>query len=747
MSLRRIIAAIFAIILLLVSVIGWYAVDVSLSTAVMLHGPVVPLMIMWGVVVLVIVAMGALLDLTVVRPLLALGKSIRSIGTGNLSTRIEKTSDTEIGDLQTAFNRMAEELARREADLRQSQNLLRTVVENIPIRVFWKDRQLRYLGCNTLFAQDAGMSMPEDLLGKDDFQMGWRDQADLYRADDQQVMDLDKPKLGYVEPQTTPDGQTIWLRTSKVPLHEADGNILGLLGVYEDVTERVLATQVLQESEARLREAQRIAHLGSWTLDLMTNKLTWSDENCRIFGFDPETVDATYETFLETVHPDDREFVNQAYQGSVKNRTPYDIEHRLLMKDGRVKWVNERGQTFYDEQHTPVRSTGVTFDITQRKESEAKIRDAFERLEIFRSTIDQSKDLIFVANAETGLFIDINETTCSRLGYSHEELLGMSAMDIETEFPDDFSWNAYIERVRQSDGIVFLGRSLCRDGTSFPVEVSAKVVTLNHREVVIAVVRDVTERIETERALRYAQKIDSLGNLAGGIAHNMNNLLLPILSLTEMTLRDLPEDSRAHKRLGKVVEAATEGKALVQQIMDFSRRSGEDDQAEVADLRDIIINALDLVLVSVPSSIDVTQDLDEPGLRVAVNRGQITTVIMNVISNAVDAFEGRTGKLTFSISAADITKQETGLTSKLHPGRYGKLTITDTGTGMDAQTLERVFDPFFTTKEVGQGKGLGLSTAYSIVEKYKGLITIFSAPQVGTTVTIYLPLVDGDKTA
>jgi signal transduction histidine kinase len=125
----------------------------------------------------------------------------------------------------------------------------------------------------------------------------------------------------------------------------------------------------------------------------------------------------------------------------------------------------------------------------------------------------------------------------------------------------------------------------------------------------------------------------------------------------------------------------------------------------------------------------------------------MTTVIMNVISNAVDAFEGKVGKLTITLSKADIAEQGMGKNSKLQPGRYGKLMIADTGTGMDEQTLERVFDPFFTTKEVGQGKGLGLSTAYSIVEKYKGSMTISSAPHEGTTVTLYLPLVDDDRTA
>jgi PAS domain S-box-containing protein len=130
------------------------------------------------------------------------------------------------------------ERKRGEETLRASRNLLIHVVENAPIRVFWKDAKLRYLGCNTAFARDAGMSRPEDLLGKDDFQMGWRDQAELYRADDKKVMDSDTPKLGYEEPQTTPDGRTIWLRTSKVPLRDSTGKVFGIVGIYDDITER-----------------------------------------------------------------------------------------------------------------------------------------------------------------------------------------------------------------------------------------------------------------------------------------------------------------------------------------------------------------------------------------------------------------------------------------------------------------------------------------------------------------------------
>lgn len=496
--------------------------------------------------------------------------------------------------------------------LRASRDVLRSIVENIPLRVFWKDDALRFLGCNTLFAHDAGMQRPEDLLGKDDTQMVWRDHAELYRADDQKVIDTDTPILSYEEPQTTPDGATIWLRTSKVPLHDTDGTVNGILGIYED--------------------------------------------------------------------------------------------------------------------------------ITARKAAEIELQETLQKLELFRRTVDQSSDMLFVIDAEAGRFIDVNETACARLGYSREELLSLGPKDIEADLPKNFSWSRTVNRLRKSDGDTIQGRTICKDGTTFPVEVSVKYVAHHNRDVVIAVTRDITERIETERALRYAQKIDALGNLAGGIAHNMNNLLLPIMSLTSMTLRDLPEDSRARRRLEKVAQAASEGKALVQQIIDFSRRNTEEGRKTARNLRDAVKESLDLVMVSVPSSIDVTEDLGEAELRAEIDQNQITTMVMNVVSNAVDAFEGKVGKMTISLTGENVTASMTKRVQNLQPGNYAKLTISDSGRGMDEQTLERVFDPFFTTKSVDEGNGLGLSTVLGIVEKHNGAIGISSAPGKGTTVTIYLPI-------
>lgn len=167
---------------------------------------------------------------------------------------------------------------RAEEMLVASRDLLHTVVESAPVRIFWKDKDLRYLGCNASFARDAGMSRPEDLIGKDDFQMGWRDQAELYRADDRRVMDSDTPVLGYEEPSTTPDGRTTWLRTSKVPLHDRDGKVMGILGIYEDITERKRAEVALQKTTRALK----VLSAGNAAVARATEERALLNEMCRI---------------------------------------------------------------------------------------------------------------------------------------------------------------------------------------------------------------------------------------------------------------------------------------------------------------------------------------------------------------------------------------------------------------------------------------------------------------------------------
>ena len=198
---------------------------------------------------------------------------------------------TERKAAEEALSKNYRELQETAQHLEQSRNMLQLIIESVPVRVFWKDGDLRYMGCNTLLARDAGFSHPQQLLGKDDFAMGWREQADLYRIDDRQVMESRRPKMNIVEPQTTPAGAKIWLSTSKVPLQMPNGEVFGVLGVYEDITDRKLAEEALRQSEERFRLVFEKAPIGIMHYDQTS---TFTECNAKF----AEIIGAPKETFI-----------------------------------------------------------------------------------------------------------------------------------------------------------------------------------------------------------------------------------------------------------------------------------------------------------------------------------------------------------------------------------------------------------------------------------------------------------------
>lgn len=282
-------------------------------------------------------------------------------------------------------------------------SLLAEILSQIPIRVFWKNTELRYLGCNTLFARDAGFASPEEVIGKDDFQMAWREQADLYRADDLKVIASGQPKLDYEEPQSGPDGRTIWLRTSKVPLRDDAGNIIGMLGLYEDITDRRMAEMALRESERNLLEAQRIAQTGSWYLELSNNKVTWSHELFIMFGLDPDQPPPDLPAFEQILTANSWKQMNEAFSALINEDKPYEIELEIRDKAADRGWVFSRGEALRDAQGIAVAIRGVSTNITRRKLAERHLFNANRALR----ALGACNEAMFRAQTESELLINI----------------------------------------------------------------------------------------------------------------------------------------------------------------------------------------------------------------------------------------------------------------------------------------------------------------------------------------------------
>ncbi|MDZ7370538.1 MAG: PAS domain S-box protein [candidate division KSB1 bacterium] len=303
-------------------------------------------------------------------------------------------------DVSFAVDRMAaeEERSRAEKALRQSRQMLRLVIDSIPVRVFWKDRESKYLGCNKIFALDSGFLHPEELLGKTDYDMGWREQADLYRRDDREVIETGLPKLNYEEPQTTPDGGRIWLRTSKVPLTDADGNIIGVLGVYEDITEMKKAHEMIL-----LRERELRLLLNGMLEGMAQHELIYNEQG-EATDYRILDVNSAFEKITGITR--EKALGEPASQLYGTGKAPYLEEYAAVVRSGQPRvfesYFAPMGKHFMISVFSPQPNRFVTifFDITERKEQEAALKEKLEELERWQQVTLGREDRIIELKQE-----------------------------------------------------------------------------------------------------------------------------------------------------------------------------------------------------------------------------------------------------------------------------------------------------------------------------------------------------------
>jgi diguanylate cyclase (GGDEF)-like protein/PAS domain S-box-containing protein len=303
------------------------------------------------------------------------------------------------------------------------------------------------------------------------------------------------------------DGSRFPVLLSVTAIYDKDGVIAGFLGIAMDVSERNAAEAAVRDSADRLNEAQRIAQVGSWDLDLVSNKLIWSDEIFRIFEIDPSRFGASYEAFLNAIHPDDREKVNQAYTHSLTARAPYEIAHRLLMADGRIKWVNERCETFYDEEGRALRSSGTVQDVTGRRQAE-------EDLRLYASVFEHSGEAILISDS-TNHILAVNPAFSRMTGYSIEEVQGRNPRLLASGRTQPKTYQNLWTALKQEgywQGEIWDRR---KDGSIYPKWVAISAVRGRDEAIThyIASFTDITERKAAEAQISHLAHHDALTGL------------------------------------------------------------------------------------------------------------------------------------------------------------------------------------------------------------------------------------------
>ena len=474
---------------------------------------------------------------------------------------------------------------------------------------------------------------------------------------------------------------------------------------------------------------------GIWERNFQTGKVHRSPRFYQILGYEPEDLEPNTEAFYDLLPPGDQERCLDALRTHLETGAPFDVEgeYRIRHKSGEYIWISVNAQAEWDESGEPIRMAGSISDITERKRHQRALRTSEER---FRAVIDNSPTAIFLQGLD-GRFQFVNRQFRTWYGLSEDEVVGKTS--------DEFFPEAFAEDSKSLDREVLrAGKPLDREfrapfidggehtiiATKFPVRGSdGEIIGVG------TISTDVTDQRQAEETLRHAQKMEAVGLLTGGIAHEFNNLLMIVVGNLEMLQGRLAKGDRSNDFASSAMKGALRGAELTQSLLAFSRKQTL--AIVPIDLNDLIRGLRDMLGRTLGETITLDMRLARNLPKTLADSGQIEGALLNFVLNARDAMPGG-GTITVGTSTKSL---DTGSAAKFDasPGDYVSLEVTDTGHGMTAETIEQAFEPFFTTKNVGEGTGLGLSMVYGFAKQSNGFVELVSEAGRGTTVRLCLP--------
>jgi PAS domain S-box-containing protein len=602
-------------------------------------------------------------------------------------------------------------------DITESRSIaerLRGMLEGMSDAFFAIDRNWCLTFVNPIFMRDLGLPESE-LLGRPVFDV---------------IPELREPQLypHYLkaietgEPRHFENLSSINQRFYEIHIYPTPHDI----GVYyRDITERRLVDGALRKSEERLRFLSNATSDAIWEWNIDTNIVWRSESFGPMFGYTTEE-SVNSKNFWETrLHPDELPRLMSDVQRLLSSREEtFGSEYRFLRADGSWAWVQDRGSVIRDADGQALRMIGGMTDITEQRASE-------DRLLAQAALLDAARDAILV-RAVDGTITYWNRGAERIYGWSSEEALGLKMRDLICLDPATYDTaNSRLGTHGEWTGEI---AQKTRDGREILVDGRwTRITDREGREQVLVINTDITERRKLEQQFLRAQRMESIGTLAGGIAHDLNNILAPILMSVDL-LREQFADSGASDVLDAVKASARRGADLVRQVLSFARGVGG--ERVIIDPRPIVREVRKILLETLPRTIRFECDLRGKWL-LRADPTQIHQVLMNLCINARDAMP-KGGMLHVAVEDRSIDDAR-HLESGARVGAFIQFTIRDTGHGMTPDVLARIFDPFFTTKPVGSGTGLGLPTVQAIIKSHRGWLTVESEPNRGATFRFNLP--------
>ncbi len=519
-----------------------------------------------------------------------------------------------------------------------------------------------------------------------------------------------------------------WFAVSIYPSEE------GLAIYFRDITERHKAQEALKISEGRMKLVARATTDAIWDWNPATDELWWNEGVETLFGYDLMELERDSTSWANRLHPDDRDRAVASVLAAIKGGTDEWVEeYRFRRKDGSYAHVIDNGYIVRGPDGRTVRMVGGMRDITERKEYEG-------RLSRQAALLDKARDAIIAIGVDQT--IQFWSTGAERLyGWSRHEVVGRSLRSVLCEPASSFvtAFNEVLENGEWYGEIT----QRARDGRPVIAEGHWSLVTddSGEPEAVLVINTDISRRLALEEQLRQSQRLESIGQLTGGVAHDFNNLLTVLLGNADMLVDELPDGSLGRRLAMLMRDAAQRGADLTNRLLAFARRQAlEPRPVDVGALLGQLEGLLRRTLRA-----DITVEIiHAPRLGPAfVDPAQLEAALLNLALNAHDAMPAG-GQLTIETVGVALDKEYARRHADVTPGEYIMVAVSDTGSGMTSDTLARVFDPFFTTKEKGKGTGLGLSMVYGFIKQSRGHVKLYSEPGVGTTVKLYLPRATGD---
>ena len=652
-----------------------------------------------------------------------------------LETRVRERT-TELARANKGLRAEVAERKRAEQELRDSEKRYRVMAENATEVIWTIDANLRATYVSPSVTRLRGYSVEEamaqtleEVLTPASLELATKVLAEGASVENMTEEDLTRSRTLELELKCK-DGSTVWAEMSVTPLRDDDGRVVGILGVARDITERRQVEEALSRSEERYRTIMADAEDAYFEVDLAGN-ITFADgSTCHHLGYaGDQLVGVNFKAFTAE---EDVETVYQAFNQVYRTGEPVkDLSWKIIRKDGATGFAEAAVFPLRDREEEIIGFRGIGRDVTERQKTDEALRESEER---YRGLFDRSLDSVYLHDFE-GNFIDANEAALTLLGYEREEIpsLNFALLLSEDQFPKALQTLEELKATGSQKELTEF-RLRRKDGGYAYVETKASVIYHDGKPYgILGVGRDITarkrmeaERKELEQKAQLASRLASVGEMAAGIAHEINNPLTGVIGYAQLLAgKDIPEDIR--KDIKTIDEGAQRVAGVVERLLAFARQ--QKPERDYVDINEIIATTIRLrAYEAQTNNIGVTTQLDALLPVTVADASQLQQVFLNLIINAETEMKLARGKGNLSIKTEAVDSTI-------------RISFKDDGPGIAPEKLQRIFDPFFTTRQKGKGTGLGLSVCHGIMAEHGGAICVESEPGKGATFIVELPIV------